>query len=109
MRYKTLFRVLLKVVGVWLVVTGLANLGDQIIGPDFSPRPNAWSFVLPRSFGWLVSIAIGLYLFFGGRWVVDLAIPTNRPYCSNCGYDLSEHTSGQCPECGGKVQSGGGT
>jgi predicted amidophosphoribosyltransferase len=43
--------------------------------------------------------ASGLYLFFGGKWIVDLAIPGNRPYCQECGYDLTGAHRDRCPEC----------
>ncbi|GMU20302.1 MAG: hypothetical protein AMXMBFR13_03990 [Phycisphaerae bacterium] len=44
-------------------------------------------------------VAFGLYLFFGGRWIVDKAVPANRPYCPECGYDLTAATRNRCPEC----------
>ena len=31
------------------------------------------------------------------------AARSNRPYCPECGYDLSKATSGNCPECGVKL------
>jgi hypothetical protein len=45
-------------------------------------------------------LALGLYLFFGGEWIVNRAIPSNRPYCPECGYDLSRSRREHCPECG---------
>jgi rubrerythrin len=27
-------------------------------------------------------------------------------HCTNCGYNLTGNTSGKCPECGSRVQSG---
>ena len=47
-----------------------------------------------------IPMGIGLYLFFGGKWIADLAIPGNRPYCPECGYDLTGATESRCPECG---------
>ena len=41
-----------------------------------------------------------MYLFFRGGWISDLAFPGDRPYCQECGYDLTGNASGRCPECG---------
>jgi hypothetical protein len=50
--------------------------------------------------GGILSLLIGLYLFFGGKWIVNRAIPGNRPYCQECGYELTRTQSDRCPECG---------
>ncbi len=87
MRYKTLFRVLLKVLGVWLVITGLGTLtavafhvADIIFERGFPTNSPGW-----RYWGWqfrgVIQLIAGLYLFFGGRWIADKAIPSNRLYC----------------------------
>ncbi|HVP12941.1 MAG TPA: hypothetical protein VMV94_17335 [Phycisphaerae bacterium] len=98
MRYKTLFRLLLKVMGVFFVVHGATQLIAQswpslhfivpTAGP-YSPDP-----IMLYEVAWHigsngVQIAIGLYLFFGGKWIVNKAIRGNRPYCHECGYDLT--------------------
>ena len=101
MRYKTLFRVMLKVLGVWLVVQGLAALiGTAVRLVDVLDAGAFNLYFLSWGLGGLVQLIAGLYLFFGGRWVVDKAIPGNRPYCHECGYDLSSPVGRQCPECG---------
>ena len=104
MRYKTLFRVMLKFLGVWLTAQGVISVTSTL----FSMVRAAWfSGGTPYSIAyWLsfpsgiVGIAIGLYLFFGGKWIADLAIPGNRPYCHECGYDLSGAAGSICNECG---------
>lgn len=107
MRYKTLFRVLLKVVGVWLFVEGLAAMtGAAFQVLDYMSLGGfTWAYL-----GWgvsgVVELLIGTYLFFGGRWIADKAIPGNRPYCHECGYDLSTSAASQCPECGTAVGPG---
>ena len=102
MRYKTLFRVLLKVIGVWFVVQGVVGVLQAtfqfLSWLDSSMPSTLWPI------GWLaghvIQIVLGLYCFFGGKWLTDLAIPGNRPYCPECGYDLSRSRGSTCPECG---------
>ena len=104
MRYKTLFRVLLKVLGVWLIASSTSHLFN--IMAIYAAFPSGYAPVR-RGTDWVVNVApdampmlIGLYLFFGGKWIADLAIPGNRPYCPECGYDLTGATESRCPECG---------
>lgn len=111
MKYKTLFRMLLKVLGVWVFVEGLfglVNMGlSWYVTSLYQPIPPLrfseqwWVSVEPLAAP-LVQIAIGLYLFFGGAWVANRAFPSNRPYCAECGYDL-RGSAERCSECGAAV------
>ena len=107
MKHKTLFRLLLKAVGVWLFVDGAGQLASyaanvlyfvtqQVAGAGWS---QLWYSVFSLA-GPLVKSCMGLYLFFSGEWIVNKAIPSNRPYCPECAYDLSGTISNRCPECG---------
>ncbi|HEV2296347.1 MAG TPA: hypothetical protein VGR35_21065 [Tepidisphaeraceae bacterium] len=98
MKYKTLFRLHLKVIGVLAFVFGTASV--------MSSLGYLFTGLYPSSFGMaqlgasLFSMAMGLYLFFGGKWIADKAIPGNRPYCHECGYDLTNAAGCVCSECG---------
>ncbi len=104
MRYKTLFRVLVKVIGVWFLAQGVSNLITQTFAvvQAYVRDPNylgtSWLEYMPIYPA--SSILVGLYLYLGGRWIADVAIPGNRPYCPQCGYDLASTAAGECPECG---------
>jgi hypothetical protein len=66
---------------------------------QFAGTQQWWYYILQPAAG-LVQMGIGAYFFFGGEWIVNRAIPSNRPYCPECGYDLSKSRSERCPECG---------
>ena len=109
MKYKTLFRVLLKAIGIWMFVAGLANaIGGLGWALAYSTTIGGASFFgyVGYAVAGVVEMLVGAYLFFGGRWIADLAIPSNRPYCHECGYDLSAAgQSSRCPECGTELSS----
>jgi len=104
MKYKTLFRLIVKAVGVLLFGQGcffLTMYGVSLLVEFASLGAGAGPM------GWMLGgvaagcaqCIIGMYLFFGGKWVVDKAIPGNRPYCHECGYDLTGLQRNRCPEC----------
>lgn len=48
----------------------------------------------------LLQTAFGIYLMTGGSWFLNKFIPSNHPYCPECGYDLTHNTGPKCSECG---------
>ena len=102
MKYKTLFRLLMKAIGVLLFAQGLPQSVAMIAWMFQSATGTSTTFPSPY-FQIAVAVlqpALGVYLFFGGKWIVNLAIPSNRPYCPECAYDLTGAPVGRCPECG---------
>lgn len=111
MKYKTLFRMLMKALGVWVFVEGLfafINISlSWFVMSQYQPVPilrytEQWWLSVEPVAAPIIQMAIGLYLFFGGAWVANRAFPSNRPYCAECGYDL-RGSAERCPECGAAV------
>jgi hypothetical protein len=107
MKHKTWFRLVIKAIGVLFVgmsiptvAAGIANLNSMFSSRSFSGYVQALMVQAVWLCGSFLQLALGLYLFFGGKWIVDRAIPSNRPYCPECGYDLSKSNGTVCPECG---------
>jgi len=105
MKYKTAFRLVIKAIGVWVIAGQMSSLVYMAgmfveVWRDSSTSYVLLGSALQMAIGCAVGLATGLYLFFGGKWIVNLAIPSNRPYCHECGYELTGNVSGVCPECG---------
>lgn len=107
MKYKTLFRLALKVVGVYLMASFLLStlghvswvVADWLQPPSWSDPGRVPRLLIQAGLQSIIAM-FGLYLFFRGEWIVNLAIPSNRPYCPECGYEVSKVKSHICPECG---------
>ncbi len=105
MKYKTLFRLLLKFMGLWLVVQGVAGtIGHVALMLEFEARTTFRHPFFNFNLKYVIELIAGLYLFFGGKWILNLVIPSNRPYCPECGYDLSKASASECPECGTPIE-----
>ncbi len=117
MKHKTWFRLVLKLIGIFLIVTGAINVVDSVssavgmaaFSGRFGPSGSGSFIDLQQMLLWilynglvggLARIAIGAYFLFGGAKLVNLCIPSNRPYCPHCGYDVRAVKDELCPECG---------
>jgi hypothetical protein len=105
MKYKTLFRLALKVVAVWLVASAapsviyaFVSLASYLV-PRVPATANFGQFFVYSIGAPLVQCIVGVALW-RGEWIANLAIPSNRPYCPECAYDLTAATGPRCPECG---------
>ena len=115
MKHKTWFRLALKVVGIALIGWSAPSLVQSMMMVvwwmvQYSGNVNVmgggdwwWSWLQP--IGPVLQLTIGLYLLFGGKWIVNLCIPSNRPYCPECGYELRRPQGSTCPECGTTLPS----
>ncbi|MCA9305400.1 MAG: hypothetical protein KDA16_02630 [Phycisphaerales bacterium] len=114
MTQRGLFRVLMKAVGLCASLYGGITLFGQIVvqirhnmsvAQTFGgvyPEPTLAQYLVVN----LVPTAyllVGLYLFFAGRFILDLAFPRGPSRCHECGYDLSGNDTDICPECATKV------
>lgn len=61
---------------------------------------NQFSWLVWQSLAPVAILALGIYLFFGGAWVIDKLCREVVDRCRRCGYDLREAPGGICPECG---------
>ena len=68
-----------------------------------TPAVNLWDMIIQWS-GYFASVAaqlgFGLYLFFGGEWVIRRCLRDVYGRCAACGYDVAGHAGSVCPECG---------
>lgn len=116
MKYKTAFRLAVRAIGLlviaqslpWLIVScGGFALRLVFSGWSGPLGGSMWDWELRIGITYLVATLAGAYLFFRGGWIVDRAIPSNRPYCHECAYELTGlPAEGACPECGTPFRHG---
>src|SRR5262249_27734450 len=104
MKYKTAFRLLLQATGVLIICFNVSPLVTSLMA--LAIQSSRSSGLRPSEYyvsvlaGSLVAMVVGCYLLGGAKWFVNRVIPSNRPYCHECGYELTGLAAGVCPECG---------
>lgn len=56
-----------------------------------------WYWQIPGS---VVPLLLYIWLFLRPGIIVNIAIPSNKPYCPECGYQLVRPLGAHCTECG---------
>ncbi len=109
MKLNNLVRVLLKLLGLYFIVEGVASALSAVVYSALLTADEisytGWStFASPASrFTWSVTaLALGLYFFLGAQRIVDSIMGDIGPRCAACRYDLSGTSGDQCSECGAK-------
>ncbi len=111
MKYKTVVRIALKLIGVSVLILGFSNaIGQAIMLVDLLQVHNSapglsWGYA-GGGVTCIVQVVIGLYLIFGGKVVADILVSSNKQYCCECGYELTGNASGVCSECGTIIPNG---
>ncbi|MEZ6212555.1 MAG: hypothetical protein R3B46_15145, partial [Phycisphaerales bacterium] len=93
MTQRGLFRVLMKAVGIYFMIEGgvtvlyhAAQLIFALVVEGGISNRWVWSSVVPSTYS-AAQLAAGVYLFFAGRFILDLAFPRGPSRCHECGYD----------------------
>lgn len=88
---------ILQTVREWLINVRLTDLLSAS-GAELSVR-------ILREIQSLSMFAIGLYLLFGGKWLIRRCLRGLGNQCVMCGYPTSQIKDGRCPECGTRIES----
>lgn len=104
MHQRTVFRIAVRVIGVFITANGAAELAFITMRVAWDaisyPSRNFGDYRLDAIGQAITSGLLGVYLFTGPMWIVDLAAPPTQTSCANCGYDVTMLRSPVCPECG---------
>lgn len=111
MKYKTLTRLLIKLMGIYFLLSGvcggIAAITHLMFSLDSYDRFGD-TYYLAFSFSSLAGSGaatfVGIILLVASNWLVSKLIPSNRPYCPNCGYELTGAVRQHCPECGVDIE-----
>jgi len=104
------FKLLLRGIGVLLLGLGGPSVISQVgaivqivIGGDLSYlNEYAWMYG-GMLVGNVAQAGIGVYLLFGGGWIINRCLAELQHNCVSCGYDISASVGDACSECGAPI------
>jgi len=109
---RDMFRVMMKTIGLVAILYGTVSLLFQIAtliymdafvanGPmgQFMQGSELYGVYILAILSALIWVLVGCHLFFGGRWILDMAFPYKPNRCRECGYDMFGVKGDVCPEC----------
>jgi hypothetical protein len=95
MKYKHLFRIILKTTGLVVVAVNMLQLALAALQFAEPSRASNW---IDMGLWHLINAMSGLLVLMSANWITEKSIPGSRPYCGKCGRDLSG-VQGRCPDC----------
>ncbi len=103
---KTIARVGIKLIGVFVLISGasvlLGRLQPTLISVVYGGGLSLAEILLRLPYPLMAgatTIVLGLYFVFGGGRLAGFITPDNRRRCPECGYRLVGLTGERCPEC----------
>jgi len=104
------FKLLIRAIGIMLcgfalpAILGQAGYLLQSFASTQSLMPLEYIWMSAGSaLGTLAEAGIGLYLLFGGNWIISRCLKEIRDNCVSCGYDISASVGDTCSECGAPI------
>ena len=101
------FRLMVRLVGLWLVATsapsvvgGLISLISMLILPGAFPGGGVFWLQLAWPVASSLELGAGVYFLFFGKRLIAWCLRDVDNSCGRCGYDISGVNANACPECG---------
>ena len=100
MKYKTLCRLLVKLIAIFFLVQGIATALTTVFTILAQNGGLKTKTVLVATSYLLGNGLVSALVFSFCNQITNFLIPSNRPYCLECGYELTNLAASVCPECG---------
>ncbi len=97
------FRLLVRLTGIVLVGLSVPSVVAVVTPVIYTVGDGSGvnlAYYLAKAIAPAVQLVLGLYLLFGGRWIVQHCLRGIDTVCPICAYDLGAVKDAACPECG---------